>query len=164
MSIQHLLVLRGPAAILRRVRPIIVDALNAVQIASASIVGRIARLRTHISVERLERLQPAVTDRDAATSVVFPVARVWVSAALLHALPHSVLWCGVRALSTHPVFVLQACSHFAAKAATTFRSAAAQHQSAYDADRSAVAPTFPVRWFSVWDNRDGYETAEALAG
>ena len=78
MLISRLLIHGNPFAVLGLVVAIIVYALDAV-----------ARwTRTHICKEVLERIAPAVADRNAAPSVTRPSWALWVGAAHLHSPPN----------------------------------------------------------------------------
>lgn len=73
--------MRGPAAILWRVRAIIVDTIDFVKLGWS---------RTHVGVESFERVPPH-TDLDAASPIVPVDIEIRVDASLPHAMPNTVL-------------------------------------------------------------------------
>lgn len=70
----------NPSAILGRVVPINVDAINHEAI----------RARPHISGEGVEIVDPSITNADAAPAIVLELFHSGVSASILHGRPHSV--------------------------------------------------------------------------
>jgi hypothetical protein len=80
-SVSALLLSRGPATVLRRVIPFIVDAVNGM---------RRRWLESHIGQEVVERVQPSTADADAAASVSVVTAGAWVVAPDFHVVPRPV--------------------------------------------------------------------------
>lgn len=78
-----------PAAVLRRVRPVVVDAVD----------GRALGLRPHVREEVHEALrpEPSIADRDASAAVARPVGALGVRAAADDATPGRVLPAGLLA-------------------------------------------------------------------
>ncbi len=79
-SVSSLFLSRGPAAVIRRVRAVVVLALQ------CSIGASIA----HVCVEVLKRITPAVTDRDSAASIPVVVRKGFVVTSPLEISPRSV--------------------------------------------------------------------------
>ena len=80
--ILHLLAYRRPTAVGRFVIAVVVDAIDRVR-------GR--RTRTHIGVESLKGIAPALTDRDATAAVIGPSFAIRIRAAVNDAIPRFVL-------------------------------------------------------------------------
>lgn len=72
----------GPAAIIRRVRTVVVDPLNRV---------KWRRTRPHIGQERIKRLRPLVADRDSSPAVILVGRTCWVQDAHFHFEPDTAL-------------------------------------------------------------------------
>jgi len=84
---------RGPAAIFRKITAVVIYAIQRVTVRPGShVVNKSHKIRL-----------PAVANRYAARSVIFPRAGVWISAPLFHGHPNAVKW--VRGLKRHDQFL-----------------------------------------------------------
>lgn len=89
LSIGSLLSLRGPSAVTRAVRPVVVDALQCVQ--RPSVHADATRPPSHVSDKGREGLPPFATDGDTSLAVEPELARRGAVAAIDHRSPHQVL-------------------------------------------------------------------------
>ena len=76
-SVLHVLFVRYPVAILRRIRSVIVDTVNFMACGA----------RRHIGNKITERVEPSIADKNTPAAIVFKWLGVWVIASALHALP-----------------------------------------------------------------------------
>jgi hypothetical protein len=79
-AIVGLFLLRRPAAILGRVRAVVVDAVERV---------KLRRTLSHVREERFEAVAPAVADRNSAATVVGVARCLRIQAPVLHLLPRA---------------------------------------------------------------------------
>lgn len=123
-----------PAAIMRRVRAVVVDALNAV-IASWG--------RTQIPVEGFKRVSPLVRHGDASAAVAIEPGRCGVVAALSNIAPDVVL-----SRAAHPVAEIYAFGpcrgELSVQASTAFTASARKELAGDRSLRSTLAPADPV--------------------
>lgn len=150
-----------PSAILGRVRAVVVDALKAVHGAFRHYAGW---FWSHVCVEVLKRVHPAIADADTSRAVVLVRGILWIRAALFDAQPDAVLRRAMCATGTHSVRSHLRSSHLAAKATATARLSSAQHDRWDGFISAAFAGAFPSHW-----KRGAYamfhrEAAESLAG
>lgn len=127
-AVVGLVSLVGPAAVLRRVMAVIVDAIDRV---------RRGGLAAHISEEGVERVQPLVTDRDASASISREFRVPGVQASLLHRRPTLILGCVPGIV---PAASVSAPAPFTSNAATGSGVSAGANYGL----RAAVAPNLPV--------------------
>lgn len=99
----RLFMVSRPAAILGRVRTVIVDAIKRMGCGWA---------RTHIGEEIWERIAPAFANRDSSPPIPLVAGGAWIQAALLHRKPRMVFGalrsCGVRCSMLRHSFQLEA--------------------------------------------------------
>ena len=94
---------------------------------------------SHIGKEVLERVTPAVTDRNASASVVRIRFILWIQAACLYMAPDIIFWRFCHAVSGSSFNRL-----FNAYAATGFGVSHSQVRTIYDGCISTIAETFPI--------------------
>ncbi len=120
---------RGPAAILRRVRAVVVVSLNGVLRRGA---------RPHVVQERREIVAPPVAHADATTSVVLVEGPLRVVTPLLNQSPHIVFRC-----ASALVCLVASTRRFSAQTSARFRATMRDVLSLVDAFLAAIAPTHP---------------------
>lgn len=150
-SILVLLQARRPSAILRRVRAVVVDAIN----------GQIGGwARPHVAIERLEAGGPRVADRYTSPAVALEVLALRVKATVLNASPNPVF----RGVA-HAVLAMVNASafsrHLYAQAAATLRVSCSQCAQLYGDFLAAVAATTPPRRAWLVRTRDALTRNEA---
>lgn len=113
-----------PSAVIQLIVAVVVNAINRM------FVGR---ARTHVGVERHERIAPAFADANTTPAVLVKIFHGWIQAAVLHRAPYAVLWriaqtvrflrLAARAAATDRMALFQAIRHhvalLAAGASTT---------------------------------------------
>ncbi len=133
--IQRLFLLTGPAAIVRRIWPVIVDTLNRVAFGTWS----------HITYERDRIVDPISRHRNASTAITRIRFAVRLIAAFFNASPDTILRCFRQAMC--------AISAFISETSAAFRPAEPKRDSVYILDLSAGALT-GVSWSRLirgWD-------------
>lgn len=151
--VAHLLRMRRPSAVLRRVRPVVVDALDRV----------LGWTRSHVCEKRIERLAPAVTDCDTASAVELVIASIRIQAARLHGLPRAVFAC---ALIPDAGAVLRATASHSVnrETATTARLAVEQFLRVDVAHGATIATTRPSsQLVDGWGRAQNQPSAEATS-
>ncbi len=123
-----------PAAVIRRVRAIIIDSIERCSVRSMS----------HICKELLKGLNPLRADRYAATSVFGISGIVWLKAALLHCLPGMPCWGASSSMGS-----FNAAHVLALETAATCTSAALKLASTNDSFCSANTDAIPERVISI---------------
>lgn len=124
-----LLRLSGPLAVIRRVRPVIVNALD-----------RMFRgwLLSHVGIEALKRTDPVIANFDASAAVPCVGGIVLVQAAFFHAAPRLVFRC-------RPLCICVAVDNNAALQAAAAFGAYIERVFNYGRRLSALAKTYPAR-------------------
>lgn len=141
---------RGPAAVVWRVRTIVVDALK----------SQAFRRLAHVLKESGEVL-PSVADLDPASTIVFVVPRLWVCASLEHLRPYVPAASVPRTMAS----ASDACE-LSPQASATVNHAAAQRVHTDVGDSSAVAGQLPnhTSALALIGRSKSYEPSEALTG
>lgn len=149
-AILRLLASGCPAAIIRRVRSVVVDALD----------GVLRRALAHVGDEDVNIGAPAIAHGDAARSVPLVIEMSWIRAAGHHRAPlciHARSGAAVSSRAAHDVAV---------KASATPRHAGLQVAGADVHDAPALAAAFPLGSVSATlprNTRQNHESAERLA-
>lgn len=149
-AISDLLLATGPSAILRRIWPIVVDAIQ------RHTNGTLAHV-----LKKIEEVLPAAAYRYSAASI----QRVgWITrhfASTSHADPHTPFWCVATAM-LRPVFF----QSLPLKASARLNGAMYHGVTEQNLFRSAVAPEQPtglaVPWM-LFGSADSYQSAKPLA-
>ena len=136
---------RGPSAVPRRIRAVIVDAVN----------GHASRRLTHVLQERLKG-QPPITNPNATAAVSVKGGISLIQAPPLESAPYV-----VGASVSHAVRrVCPASDNFILEASAGSRNPASQVRGLGNRNRPALAQTFPRRPASLRGATDGRQTAK----
>lgn len=160
-SVAPLFLHGGPAAIVRRIGTIVVDAIKR--------MGG-ARLASHVGQEICEVGAPALADGNAAPAVLVPIFVLRIRRAIEHAAPSMIFRChapaggvAVRRLKWSEIFPIA----FNLEAATALRVATGQLGSIDNRRRAAVACARPS-WLAfiiiVQGPRYDHESSKTLTG
>ena len=147
-AILHLLSVSGPAAIIRRVRSVVVDPFDRMACWSW----------THVMHEICEASTPAFADRYPSLAVVVIAVVIWIGAAGFHASPNEVFvsaGSSMRAVSVNAPFTL--------KASATLSSACPHMVRSTDLCFAAVASEEPLLVGPYRDLPDGGQTSMPIA-
>lgn len=131
-----------PAAVVRGIGSVIVDALQAVERAAARSSNGIWTW-THVGVERLKGLLPSFTECNASASVVAPRLIAWVGARLADAQPHHVLRRS-RSCRRHSVSSVRSPNNFTFQTSATAGLAVSKKHRLNGLVRAAFASAFPI--------------------
>ena len=156
-SVAGLLFGRSPAAISWLVVAVIVDAVEAMFGARASV---------HIG-KKVDVIAPSFTNGDAATSVMLPLWVFWVAATIQHAAPRSIFWCLGFPLFVSPLAVGPFTTSETLVSIVTAKASAGQGSSLSEKGAggemlsSAIAETSP--FLTVFEIFHGNKSPEPLA-
>ncbi len=141
----HLLRLCRPSTITRLVMAVAVNTFDGV-IALITIARRWAW--THVRVESLKRLSPAVADMNVSASVVLPLWILWITASLIDIQPRAIFRRAMRSAAAHAVRLFQLGRGFSAQTAAAPRLACAEDNRPDCGNRAAAASAAPPRIFA----------------